>query len=145
MGRLPVNPQEVINTARTLVAGDKGLLAMDESNPTCNKVREFGEPAYDRVEGPATPAQKELLAKLSPEQVKHTELAGETIQTVLTHAPGDGAPIDGLKVVAQSGCFAARPPGTEGIYKIYAESFRGRIRIICTASWRKPRPSSVKH
>ena len=87
--------------------------------------REFGEPAYDRVEAPATPEQKELLAKLSPEQVKLTELAGEKIQTVLTNAPGNGAPIGGLKVVAESGWFAARPSGTEDIYKIYAESFRG--------------------
>jgi phosphoglucomutase len=87
--------------------------------------REFGEPAYDRVEAPATPEQKERLAKLSRQQVKLTELAGEKIQTVLTHAPGNGAPIGGLKVVAESGWFAARPSGTENIYKIYAESFRG--------------------
>ena len=87
--------------------------------------REFGEPAYDRVEAPATPDQKELLAKLSPDQVKITELAGERIHTVLTHAPGNGAPIGGLKVAAKSGWFAARPSGTENIYKIYGESFRG--------------------
>jgi phosphoglucomutase len=86
--------------------------------------REFGEPVYDRVEAPATPEQKELLAKLSPQQVKLTELAGEKIQAVLTHAPGNGAPIGGLKLVAESGWFAARPSGTENIYKIYAESFR---------------------
>jgi phosphoglucomutase len=87
--------------------------------------REFGEPVYDRVEAPATPEQKELLAKLSPKQVKITELAGEKIQTVLTQAPGNSAPIGGLKVAAQSGWFAARPSGTEDIYKIYGESFRG--------------------
>jgi len=87
--------------------------------------REFGEPAYERVDAPATPDQKELLAKLSPQQIKLTELAGEKIQTVLTHAPGNGAPIGGLKVVAKSGWFAARPSGTEDIYKIYAESFQG--------------------
>ena len=87
--------------------------------------REFGEPAYDRVEAPATPDQKELLAKLSSQQVTLTELAGETIQTVLTHAPGNDGPIGGVKVVANSGWFAARPSGTEDIYKIYAESFRG--------------------
>ena len=87
--------------------------------------REFGEPAYDRVETPATPDQKEQLAKLSSQQVKLTELAGERIQTVLTHAPGNGAPIGGLKVVAESGWFAARPSGTENLYKIYAESFLG--------------------
>jgi phosphoglucomutase len=87
--------------------------------------REFGEPAYDRVEAPATPDQKKLLAKLSAEQVKLTELAGEKIQKVLTNAPGNGAPIGGLKVIAESGWFAARPSGTENIYKIYGESFRG--------------------
>lgn len=87
--------------------------------------REFGEPLYDRVEAPATPEQKKLLAKLSPAQVTLTELAGEKIQTVLTHAPGNGAPIGGLKVTAENGWFAARPSGTEDIYKIYAESFRG--------------------
>jgi phosphoglucomutase len=87
--------------------------------------RDFGEPAYDRIEAPATPEQKELLAKLSPQQIKITELAGEKIQTVLTRAPGNGAPIGGVKVAAESGWFAARPSGTEDIYKIYAESFRG--------------------
>jgi phosphoglucomutase len=87
--------------------------------------REFGEPAYDRVEAPATADQKELLAKLSPQQVTITELADEKIQTVLTVAPGNGAPIGGLKVIAESGWFAARPSGTENIYKIYAESFQG--------------------
>jgi phosphoglucomutase len=86
---------------------------------------EFGEPAYDRVEASATPEQKEILAKLSPEQVKLTELAGEKIQAVLTCAPGNGAPIGGLKVITENGWFAARPSGTEDIYKIYAESFRG--------------------
>ena len=87
--------------------------------------RQFGEPVCDRVEAPATSDQKELLAKLSPQQVKLAELAGEKIQTVLTHAPGNGAPIGGLKVITESGWFAARPSGTERIYKIYAESFRG--------------------
>jgi phosphoglucomutase len=87
--------------------------------------REFGEPVYDRVEAPATPDQKILLGKLSPRQVTLTDLAGEKIQTVLTHAPGNGAPIGGLKVLAENGWFAARPSGTEDIYKIYAESFNG--------------------
>ena len=87
--------------------------------------REFGEPLYDRVEAPATPAQKELLAKLSPQQIRFKDLAGEKIQTILTRAPGNDAPIGGLKVVAESGWFAARPSGTESIYKIYAESFSG--------------------
>ncbi|MBK5282309.1 MAG: alpha-D-glucose phosphate-specific phosphoglucomutase [Nitrospiraceae bacterium] len=87
--------------------------------------REFGAPAYDRVEAPATPDQKDLLTKLSSQQVTLTELAGETIQAILTHAPGNGAPIGGVKVMTKSGWFAARPSGTEDIYKIYAESFRG--------------------
>jgi len=87
--------------------------------------REFGEPVYDRVEAPATPAQKQSLAKLSPRQIVSSELAGEKIQSILTQAPGNGAPIGGLKVMTESGWFAARPSGTEDIYKIYAESFRG--------------------
>jgi phosphoglucomutase len=93
---------------------------------------QFGEPVYDRVEAPATPEQKAVLAKLSPQQVRSTDLAGEKIQTVLTCAPGNGAPIGGLKVIAPSGWFAARPSGTENIYKIYAESFRGadHLRLI---------------
>lgn len=86
---------------------------------------EFGEPAYDRVEAPATAEQKAVLEKLCPEQVRSTEMAGEKIQTILTRAPGNGAPIGGLKVVSGSGWFAARPSGTEDIYKIYAESFKG--------------------
>jgi len=87
--------------------------------------REFGEPVYDRVEAPATPEQKQKLAQLSPQQVLSAELAGEKIHSILTQAPGNSAPIGGLKVVAESGWFAARPSGTEDIYKIYAESFRG--------------------
>jgi phosphoglucomutase len=87
--------------------------------------REFGEPVYDRVEAPATPEQKAMLEKLSAQQVRLTDLAGEKIRTILTHAPGNGASIGGLKVIAESGWFAARPSGTEDIYKIYAESFRG--------------------
>jgi phosphoglucomutase len=87
--------------------------------------REFGEPVYDRVEAPATPEQKEILEKLSPGRVRSTDLAGEKVQAILTRAPGNGASIGGLKVIAESGWFAARPSGTENIYKIYAESFRG--------------------
>ena len=91
--------------------------------------REFGEPVYDRVEAAATPAQKQLLAKLSPEQIHSAELAGEKIQSILTRAPGNGAAIGGLKVIARSGWFAARPSGTEDIYKIYVESFRGKDHL----------------
>jgi phosphoglucomutase len=90
---------------------------------------EFGESVYDRVEAPATANQKELLSKLSPQQVNFKELAGEKIQTILTHAPGNGAPIGGMKVITQSGWFAARPSGTEDIYKIYAESFNGKDHL----------------
>ena len=86
---------------------------------------ELGEPFYDRIDAPATPEQKEMLGKLSPEQVRQTDLAGEKIQAILTHSPGNGAPIGGLKVETENGWFAARPSGTEDIYKIYAESFLG--------------------
>ena len=93
--------------------------------------REFGEPVYERIEAPATSEQKTVLAKLSADQVKIKDLAGEKIQAILTNAPGNGAPIGGLKAVAESGWFAARPSGTEDIYKIYAESFRGADHLHC--------------
>ena len=86
---------------------------------------EFGGSVYTRTEAPATAQEKEILKNLSPQQVRLKDLAGEKIQSILTHAPGNGAPIGGLKVVAESGWFAARPSGTEDIYKIYVESFRG--------------------
>lgn len=86
---------------------------------------ELGDPVYDRVEAPATAEQKEILKKLSAQQVRQTELAGEKITSILTRAPGNNAPIGGLKVIAGNGWFAARPSGTEDIYKIYGESFRG--------------------
>lgn len=85
----------------------------------------FGSPAYTRIDAPATPAQKAALSKLSPENVRAAELAGEIITAKLTRAPGNGAAIGGLKVVTENGWFAARPSGTENIYKLYAESFRG--------------------
>jgi phosphoglucomutase len=85
----------------------------------------FGAPAYARIDAPATREQKAVLGKLSPEQVTATELAGEPITATLTAAPGNGAPIGGLKVTTESGWFAARPSGTEDVYKIYAESFQG--------------------
>ena len=91
--------------------------------------QEFGEPFYDRVEAPATPAQKAALAKLSVEQIKQTELAGEKITAVRARAPGNDAPLGGVKVETGSGWFAARPSGTEDIYKIYAESFRGEAQL----------------
>jgi phosphoglucomutase len=91
--------------------------------------REFGEPVYDRIDAPATSDQKAILQKLSPENIVATELAGEPIQAILTKTPGDGNPIGGVKVIAEGGWFAARPSGTEEIYKIYAESFRGREHL----------------
>jgi phosphoglucomutase len=116
---------------------------------------ELGEPVYDRVEAPATPEQKTRLADLSADQVTLTALAGERIQSVLTRAPGNGAAIGGLKVVAESGWFAARPSGTEDIYKIYAESFRGEDHlrrlleeaqaIVTTALIESPPPSGAMH
>ncbi len=86
--------------------------------------REFGECFYDRIEAPATPEQKCRLAGLAPQQVQAKALAGDAILGILTHAPGNGAAIGGLKIVTKNGWFAARPSGTESIYKIYAESFR---------------------
>jgi len=86
---------------------------------------EFGECAYERIDAPATPEQKARLARLSPEQITASELAGERITSRFTTAPGNNAPIGGLKVVAPSGWFAARPSGTEDVYKLYAESFKG--------------------
>ena len=92
-------------------------------------VRELGEPVADRVEAPATAEQKSRLAKLSPSQVRSTQLAGEKIERVLDHAPGNHAPIGGIKVMSASGWFAARPSGTEDIYKIYGESFRDEAHL----------------
>src|SRR5437660_7484533 len=86
--------------------------------------QQFGTPFYTRLDAPATPEQKAKLLQLSPAAVQESELAGEPITSKLTHAPGNNAPIGGLKVVAANGWFAARPSGTENIYKIYAESFR---------------------
>ncbi len=90
---------------------------------------EFGKSSYKRIDAPATATQRNLLAQLSPKQIPYTELAGETIKTILTKAPGDKAPIGGIKVIADSSWFAARPSGTEDIYKIYAESFRGNDHL----------------
>jgi phosphoglucomutase len=85
----------------------------------------FGNPVYERIDAPATPEEKALLSKLSPEQVSAKELAGDPITAMLTTAPGNGAAIGGLKVTTKNGWFAARPSGTENVYKIYAESFLG--------------------
>jgi phosphoglucomutase len=89
----------------------------------------LGLPTYARIDAPATPEQKSRLAKLAPENVKASDLAGEPITAKLTRAPGNGEPIGGLKVVSAGGWFAARPSGTENIYKIYAESFNGQEHL----------------
>ena len=85
----------------------------------------LGSPVYERMDAPATPAQQKTLSSLSPEQVSASTLAGDPITARLTRAPGNDAPIGGLKVVTENGWFAARPSGTEPVYKIYAESFVG--------------------
>jgi phosphoglucomutase len=91
--------------------------------------QKFGDPLYDRTDAAATTQQKTMLAKMSKESIQSSTLAGEKIQTILTHAPGDGQAIGGVKVIAESGWFAARPSGTEEIYKIYAESFRDQKHL----------------
>lgn len=107
---------------------------------------QFGSPVYERMDAPANREQKEALAKLSPDMVEAAELAGEAITAKLTRAPGNNEPIGGLKVVTENGWFAARPSGTEDIYKIYAESFRGaahlkqiqeEAQVIVQAAFRK--------
>ena len=95
------------------------------ASTTATLTDRFGEPAYARVDAPATREQKKALGALSPDAVTATELAGEPITARLTRAPGNDAPIGGLKVTTESAWFAARPSGTEDVYKIYAESFRG--------------------
>jgi phosphoglucomutase len=91
--------------------------------------KEFGEPFYDRIEAKATPEQKEKLKKLSASQIKDKDMAGEKIENILTNAPGNNASIGGVKVITEKGWFAARPSGTEDIYKIYAESFLSKDHL----------------
>jgi phosphoglucomutase len=91
--------------------------------------REFGEPVFELVESAASAEQKKILHNLSPEQITSKTLAGEPIVSILTKAPGNGAPIGGIKVVTKNGWFAARPSGTEDIYKIYGESFLGKTHL----------------
>jgi phosphoglucomutase len=108
-----------------LAAEITARMGRDPGEIYCELVRELGEPVYERIDAPATPMQKQMLAQLSPQQIVSAELAGDKIQSILTKAPGNGEPIGGLKVITEGGWFAARPSGTEDIYKIYAESFRG--------------------
>jgi phosphoglucomutase len=111
--------------AALLAAEMTARLGQDPGEIYQEITREFGAPAYERVDAPATLRQKERLKSVTPQQVTFKELAGEKIQTILTRIPGTGEPIGGLKVIAENGWFAARPSGTEEIYKIYAESFQG--------------------
>jgi phosphoglucomutase len=108
-----------------LAAEMTAKLGKDPGEVYQDLVKEFGNPAYDRLEATATPAQKKILKNLSPKSITSKKLAGEEIISVLTQAPGDGASIGGVKVVTANGWFAARPSGTEEIYKIYGESFLG--------------------
>jgi phosphoglucomutase len=101
----------------------------DPSELYSELTREIGAPVYERIDAPATPDEKAVLLNLSPGDVSASELGGDPIQALLTTAPGNGAPIGGLKVVTAHGWFAARPSGTEDVYKLYAESFRGREHL----------------
>jgi len=111
-------------TAALLSAEITAVMGRDPGELYADLAAQLGSPVARLVQAAATPAQKQRLAALSPQQVTSTELAGEGIESILTHAPGNGAAIGGIKVSAASGWFAARPSGTEDIYKIYAESFR---------------------
>jgi phosphoglucomutase len=91
---------------------------------------EFGTPSYERIDAAATLEQKAKLGKISADDVKASYLAGEPIKQILTHAPGNGAALGGLKVVTESAWFAARPSGTENVYKIYGESFKGDAHLL---------------
>ncbi len=112
-----------------LAAEITATLGVDPGARYQQLTREFGAPVYERIDAAATPEQKRLLLKLSSDQVDARELAGEPIRAVLTAAPGNGAPIGGLKVVTDEGWFAVRPSGTEDVYKLYAESFRDRPHL----------------
>jgi len=112
-----------------LAAEIKAVTVKDPGEHFAELAAEFGMPYYTRIDAPATPEQKAKLAELSPGEVKESTMAGEPIMAKLTRAPGNNAPIGGLKVVAASGWFAARPSGTENIYKIYAESFKDETHL----------------
>jgi phosphoglucomutase len=112
-----------------LAAEIAATLGLDPGARYDELTRDFGVPVYERTDAPATPEQKRLLAQLSPGKVDAKELAGEPIRAILTTAPGNGAAIGGLKVVANEGWFAVRPSGTEAVYKLYAESFRDRPHL----------------
>jgi phosphoglucomutase len=112
-----------------LAAEITATLGLDPGARYVELTRKFGAPAYERIDAPATPEQKQLLLQLSPAQIVAKELAGETIRAILTAAPGNGESIGGLKVITDDGWFAVRPSGTEEVYKLYAESFRDRSHL----------------
>jgi phosphoglucomutase len=112
-----------------LAAEMTARLGIDPGARYVELTREFGAPLYERIDAPATPDEQRLLGQLSPTQVDAKELAGDIIRAVLTTAPGNGAPIGGLKVITDNGWFAVRPSGTEDVYKLYAESFRDRAHL----------------
>jgi phosphoglucomutase len=107
----------------------KAVTGQDPGERYAELERRHGRSVYTRTDVAATPEQKDVLKKLSPEQVTSEELAGEPVTAKLTEAPGNGAPIGGLKVTAEHGWFAARPSGTEDVYKVYAESLDGPERL----------------
>jgi phosphoglucomutase len=112
-----------------LAAEMKATTGRDPGEVYAGITERFGRSYYTRIDVAATPAEKDVLKRLSPEQVPSSELAGEPIRDVLTTAPANGAPIGGLKVVAEHGWFAARPSGTEDVYKVYAESLSGEDHL----------------
>jgi phosphoglucomutase len=112
-----------------LAAEITAVTGKDPGQHFAELAQKFGMPYYTRIDAPATPEQKTKLSKLSPANVKESHLAGERISAKLTNAPGNNAPIGGLKVVAENGWFAARPSGTENLYKIYAESFKDEAHL----------------
>ena len=115
--------------AGLLAAEITARMGRDPGEIYADLCRENGDPVYERIDAPADAGQRAALAKLSSKDVAVTELAGENITRILTTAPGDGNPIGGIKVMAENGWFAARPSGTEDVYKIYAESFLGRDHL----------------
>jgi phosphoglucomutase len=115
--------------AALLAAEITARMGRDPGEIYSGLTREMGNPVYGRIDAPATREQQAILSKLSPADITVADLAGERIQRILTKAPGDGSPIGGVKVVAESGWFAARPSGTEEIYKVYAESFQGEEHL----------------
>jgi phosphoglucomutase len=116
-------------SAALLSAEITARLGVDPGQAYAALTRDLGEPFANRVDAPAAPAQKKKLAKLDRSQIQSSQIAGDAIEQILTHAPGNNAPIGGVKVTSKNGWFAARPSGTEDIYKIYAESFRDEAHL----------------